>query len=71
MRRAYARGTKSEHDALMLETPAGTYLLRHRDGPAFGDTVLEGLIDATVSCDGTLVDGRLLLVDSATIVVRK
>jgi hypothetical protein len=62
--RRYARGTKSERDALMLSTPDGELLLRRRGGPAFGKIGLEHLLGKTVECDGTAV-GNLLLVDRA------
>jgi hypothetical protein len=64
VRRRYARGSKSERDALMLATAEGDFLLRRRGGPAFGDTGLDHLLDAAVACDGTIV-GNVLLVDRA------
>lgn len=63
VRRAYATGSKSERDAVMLDTASGTFVLRMRRGPSFGHTGFEALVGRTVECDGTLVDERLLLVD--------
>jgi hypothetical protein len=62
--RAYGRGSKSEREALLLETSEGALLLRRRGGPSFGETGLEHLLGKTVHCDGTVV-GNVLLVDRA------
>lgn len=37
--------------------------MRQRGGSSFGETGLEPMLDLVVECDGTIVEGRLLLVD--------
>jgi hypothetical protein len=55
---AYARGSKSERDAIWLETDDGTLLARMRQGPSFPPYGLEHLLDTVVDCDGTVVSRR-------------
>ena len=50
----YAGGTKSEHSAVMLETPSGTYKLRRTGGPAFVDPVLDDLVGKMIVGAGNL-----------------
>ena len=56
----YAKGSKSERDAVFLETAAGRYILRRKDGPAFADPALDRYVGRTVECDGFLVGTTLL-----------
>lgn len=56
----YATGSKSEQRAVFLETARGRLVLRHKTGPAFGDTSLERLVGTQVECDGFLVGDTLL-----------
>jgi len=55
---AYGRGSKSERDAIWLETDDGALLARMRQGPSFPPYGLEHLLDTVVSCDGTIVSRR-------------
>ena len=59
-RASYAAGSKSEQQALWLESDAGRYLLRRKEGPAFGDKSIEKLVGKQISCDGFLVGNTLL-----------
>jgi hypothetical protein len=56
----YGKGSKSEHEAVFIETDDGRYILRHKNGPAFGDTTLIQYIGHEVECDGFLVGTTLL-----------
>ena len=56
----FARGSKSEHMAVYLETPVDRYVLRRRDGPAYSDPALRGLIGCNVECDGIVVSYVLI-----------
>jgi len=56
----YAKGSKSERDAVFLETASGRYILRRKDGPAFADPALDHYVGRTVECDGFLVGTTLL-----------
>jgi hypothetical protein len=54
------KGSKSERDAVVLETEDGRYVLRRKTGPAFGDVELDRYLGHQVSCDGYLVETTLL-----------
>lgn len=51
----YAQGSKSEREAVFLETDKGRYVLRRKTGPVFGDAELEQYVGREVVCDGFLV----------------
>ncbi len=57
---AFARGSKSEHIAVFLETGAARYVLRRRDGPAYADPTLQRLVGCEVECDGVVVSYVLI-----------
>ena len=64
----YARGSKSEHRALFIETADGhRYSLRRKRGPAFGDSGLTQYVGHEVKCDGFLV-GKTFLAERIEIV---
>ncbi|MCS6305781.1 MAG: hypothetical protein H8K07_19265 [Nitrospira sp.] len=56
----YAQGSKSEREAIFLETDKGRYVLRRKGGPVFGDAELEQYVGREVSCDDFLVGNSLL-----------
>ena len=56
----FARGSKSEHIAVFLETPVQRYVLRRRDGPAYADPTLRELVGCNVECDGIVVSYVLI-----------
>lgn len=59
-----SRGSKSEHHALLIETPDGERLmLRRRGGPAFGDTSFDALVGKTIIAKGDRI-GRTFIVGS-------
>jgi hypothetical protein len=43
-RRSTGAGSKSERDAVVIDTADGTFLLRRRGGNAFADADLDGLV---------------------------
>jgi hypothetical protein len=59
---SYGKGSKSEHEAIFIETPNARYVLRPKTGHAYSDTKLRQFIGHEVECDGFLV-GTTLLVD--------
>jgi hypothetical protein len=63
----YAVGSKSERDALWLETPTGKLLLRRKDGPSFGDRSLDRYVGKEVKADGVRV-GDLFLAERVTLI---
>jgi hypothetical protein len=58
-RRRVGRGSKSEHDAVVLATDDGVYVLRRRGGHAFEDSALDGLVGKALECEGELLDNTL------------
>ncbi len=56
----FASGSKSERNAIWLETDEGRFVLRRKDGPAFGDHALDGLVGQHVCCDGFVLGYTVL-----------
>ena len=56
----FARGSKSEHIAVFLDTGGQRYVLRRRDGPAYADQTLRELVGCNVECDGIVVSYVLI-----------
>jgi hypothetical protein len=61
-----ARGTKSEHTAVVLRAGGRTFRLRRRGGKAYDDPVLAGLVGRTITGEGT-VHGHALILDRWTV----
>jgi len=59
----YGRGSKSEHDAIVIITTEGRYLLRRKAGHAYNDMELEKYIGLEIECNGFLVDSTLIADD--------
>lgn len=59
-----ARGSKSEHEAVLLEVSDGKhYLLRRLGGNAFRDPVLDDLVAKRITCQGDLHGSTFLMRD--------
>ncbi len=56
-----SRGSKSERQAVFLETKEGSYGLRRRGGHPFFDKVLENLVGKTIHCKGILTEHTLIM----------
>lgn len=52
VRRLIGQGSRSEHDAVMLEVGEEALVLRRRDGNAFSDPVLDGLVGKRIRATG-------------------
>jgi len=63
----YGKGSKSEHQAIFLETASDRFILRRKTGPAFGDAELQQFLGKQVECDGFL-SGNTLLAEKIKIV---
>jgi hypothetical protein len=63
VKRLYGAGSKSEHEAVMLDTGSELYRMRRRGGNPFRDPQLDALVGSTIECEGTLRD-HMLIVDS-------
>jgi hypothetical protein len=53
-------GSKSSREALWIDTAQGSFLLRRKDGPTFGDTALDRWVGMPVACAGFIVATTLL-----------
>ena len=60
VRAPFGAGSKSERQAIWLETARGRFVLRRKDGPTFGDKALEKYVGKRVTCDGFIVEYMLL-----------
>lgn len=56
----FARGSKSEREAIFLETGSDRLLLRRKRGPSYGDEALARYVGKRVRCDGFVVGYQLL-----------
>jgi hypothetical protein len=56
----FGAGSKSEREAIWLETADRRLVLRRKDGPSFGDRSLEKYVGKRVKCDGFIVGYTLL-----------
>jgi hypothetical protein len=62
VRAPFGSGSKSEREAVWLETPDGRFVLRRKDGPTFDDPALEKYVGKRVTCDG-FIAGYMLLAE--------
>ena len=52
----FAKGSKSEHNAVYLETESGSFVLRRKGGNPFNDPELQKLIGEKISATGILTN---------------
>lgn len=57
---SFGTRSKSERQALWIETAQGRYLLRRKDGPGQGDATLDRYVGQQVVCSGFIVGYALL-----------
>jgi hypothetical protein len=55
------KGSKSEHDAVLLVAAGTKYILRREGGNAFRDDVLLGLVGKRIRARGEVVGATLLM----------
>jgi hypothetical protein len=60
VRAPFGTGSKSERQAVWLETAQGRYVLRRKDGPTYDDAALDKYVGRRVRCDGFVVGYTLL-----------
>jgi hypothetical protein len=65
----FGAGSKSEREAVWLETAERRLVLRRKSGPSFGDESLRRLVGRRVKCNGFVVD-YVLLADHIEILER-
>jgi hypothetical protein len=60
VRAPFGTGSKSERQAIWLETAQGRYVLRRKEGPTYDDAALDKYVGKRVKCDGFVVGYTLL-----------
>lgn len=63
----YGMGSKSEQEAIFLDTGSKKYLLRRKSGAVLGDVELKKYLGCRVECTGFLL-GDTLLAESINII---
>ncbi len=61
VKKPFATGSKSEREAVMLETEQGQYVLRRQGGNPFQDRELEKLVGKKIEVDGKITGYTLLI----------
>ena len=57
------KGSKSEHDAVMLETKQGKFVLRRQGGNPFRDPELDRLVGKRIEGTGVVTGNTLIMSD--------
>jgi len=65
VKKPFGKGSKSEHDAVILVTDAGEYVLRRQGGNPFHDPQLERLVGKVICCQG-LLHGYTFIMSTCT-----
>jgi hypothetical protein len=63
IKKPFGKGSKSEHQAVFLETGPNQYVLRRRGGNPFYDPELQKLVGKTIRCTGLVSQYMLLISD--------
>jgi hypothetical protein len=63
VKRRFAKGSKSDRDAIFLVTSDGDYVLRRQGGNPYHDPELERLVGKEIRCTGLLTGYTLLISD--------
>ena len=69
VRRRVGGGSKSDHDAVVVDTGEQTLILRRRGGNAFSDPAVDALVGQRVRLEGTATD-TTFLIDDVTVLDR-
>ena len=57
----FGKGSKIEHDAVMIETDDGEYVLRRRGGNPFSDPELDKLVGKRIRAAGVMADHTFIM----------
>ena len=63
VRKKFSEGSKSEHDAIYIETETSSYVLRRVGANPFSDPELEKLVGKKICATGTINDYLFLASD--------
>jgi oligoribonuclease NrnB/cAMP/cGMP phosphodiesterase (DHH superfamily) len=61
VKKPFAVGSKSEREAIMLETEKGEYMLRRQGGNPYHDEELEKLVGKKIEVEGKITGYTLLI----------
>ena len=61
--KTFAEGSKSEHDAVCLQTSKGIFVLRRVGGNPFNDHVLRDLVGKTITSHGKIKGPYFMMTD--------
>ncbi|MGA9754334.1 MAG: hypothetical protein WBV23_04245 [Desulfobaccales bacterium] len=67
IKKPFGIGSKSEHEAVFLETENNQYVLRRQGGNPFYDEAMQEIVGKTIRCTGVVVDYALLISDWAVL----
>jgi hypothetical protein len=62
-KKPFGTGSKSEHDAVYLETKDGSFGLRRQGGNPFSDPQLDRLVGKTIRCQGEIANYTLIIAE--------
>ena len=62
-KRPFAVGSKSERNAVRLDTDEGSFVLRREGGNPLSDPALDKLVGKTIKCTGEIDDYTLTMTD--------
>ena len=63
VKKKFGEGSKSEHDAVYLETDSGSFVLRRKGGNPFNDPELKKLIGEKICATGIITDYSFIASD--------
>jgi hypothetical protein len=61
IKKPFALGSKSEHEAVCLVSDQGEFVLRRKGGNPFSDPELDKLVGKQIRCDGDIVGYTLII----------
>lgn len=64
-KRKFGAGSKSEHDAVYLDTDTGSFVLRRQGGNPFSDPELDALVGKRIRCQAEAIDYSLTMTNWA------
>jgi len=63
IKEVFAKGSKSERPAVLLDTGSERYVLRRQGGNPFSDPALDKLVGKTISASGNVTGYTLIMSD--------
>lgn len=63
VKKKFGQGSKTEHDAVCLETDSGSFVLRRKGGNPFNDPELNKLIGEKISAVGIISNYSFMVSD--------